>query len=107
MSKKYLTIALGLLTIMFASYAQAIEQYLKPEQFLAEVFADNVPKPQVLWLTKEVVKEVPKEPMPITCPFCSRSYILVEHNYLCPSCGAATPKELIEESQLPKTDDKP
>ena len=60
MSKKYLTIALGLLTIMFASYAQAIEQYLKPEQFLAEVFADNVPKPQVLWLTKEVVKEAEK-----------------------------------------------
>lgn len=58
-------------------------------------------------VTKEVVKEVPKEPMPITCPFCSRSYIPVEHNYLCPSCGAATPKELIEESQLPKTDDKP
>ena len=53
-------------------------------------------------VTKEVVKEVPKEPMPITCPFCSRSYIPVEHNYICPSCGAATPKDLIEESQVPK-----
>lgn len=58
-------------------------------------------------VTKEVVKEVPKEPMPITCPFCSRSYIPVEHKYICPSCGAATPKDLIEESQMPKTDDRP
>jgi DNA-directed RNA polymerase subunit RPC12/RpoP len=55
-------------------------------------------------VTKEVVKEVPKEPMPITCPFCSRSYVPVEHKYICPSCGAATPKELIEESQVPKSE---
>jgi len=53
-------------------------------------------------VTKEVVKEVPKEPMPITCPFCTRSYIPVEHKYICPSCGAATPRELIEDSQEPK-----
>ncbi|MBL8098052.1 MAG: hypothetical protein JNK81_02665 [Anaerolineales bacterium] len=53
-------------------------------------------------VTKEVIKEVPKEPMPIKCPYCSRSYIPVEHKYICPSCGGATPKELIEESQLPK-----
>ena len=52
-------------------------------------------------VTKEVIKEVPKEPMPVTCPFCTRSYIPVEQNYACPSCGAATPKELIEESQMP------
>lgn len=55
-------------------------------------------------VTKEVVKEVPKQPMPITCPFCTRSYIPVEYKYICPSCGAATPKELIEESQEPKAD---
>ena len=55
-------------------------------------------------VTKEVIKEVPKEPMPVTCPFCARSYIPVEHNYVCPSCGAATPKDLIEESQIPKAD---
>lgn len=55
-------------------------------------------------VTKEVIKEVPKEPMPITCPFCATSYIPVEHKYICPSCGAATPKELIEESQMPKDD---
>lgn len=52
-------------------------------------------------VTKEVVKEVPKEPMPVTCPFCARSYVPVEFNYVCPSCGAATPKDLIEESQMP------
>ena len=55
-------------------------------------------------VTKEVVKEVPKEPMPITCPFCSRSYIPAEHKFVCPACGAATPRELIEESQEPKSD---
>jgi hypothetical protein len=57
-------------------------------------------------VTKEVVKEVPKEPMPITCPFCTRSYVPVEYQFICPSCGAATPKELIEESQMPKADDR-
>jgi hypothetical protein len=56
-------------------------------------------------VTKEVIKEVPKEPMPITCPFCTRSYVPVEHKYICPSCGAATPKDLIEESQMPDVDD--
>jgi len=53
-------------------------------------------------VTRDVVHEVAKEPMPITCPFCTRSYIPVEHKYICPSCGAATPRELIEESQMPK-----
>lgn len=53
-------------------------------------------------VTKEVIKEVPKEPMPIKCPYCSRSYIPVEHKYICPSCGGVTPKDLIEESQMPK-----
>lgn len=52
--------------------------------------------------TKEVVKEVPKEPMPIKCPFCSRSYVPVDFKFACPNCGAATPKDLIEDSQLPK-----
>ena len=55
-------------------------------------------------VTRDVIKEVPKEPMPITCPFCARSYIPVEHKYICPSCGAATPRKLIEESQEPKGD---
>ncbi len=53
-------------------------------------------------VTRDVIKEVPKEPMPITCPFCTRSYIPVDYKYICPSCGAATPKNLIEESQEPK-----
>lgn len=53
-------------------------------------------------VSRDVVHEVAKEPMPITCPFCTRSYVPVEHKYVCPSCGAVTPKELIEESQVPK-----
>jgi len=28
----------------------------------------------------------------------------LEQNYVCPSCGAATPKDLIEESQMPDAD---
>jgi hypothetical protein len=55
-------------------------------------------------VTKEVVKEVPKEPMPVECPFCKRSYKPIEHNFVCPSCGAATPQDLIEESQMPDGD---
>ncbi|HEX6269316.1 MAG TPA: hypothetical protein VFZ43_03705 [Anaerolineales bacterium] len=55
-------------------------------------------------VTREVVKEVevPVAPRAVDCPFCGRSYVPAEHNYACPACGAATPKELIEESQSPK-----
>ena len=51
--------------------------------------------------TREVVKEVevPVAPRSIDCPYCRRSYVPADENYACPSCGAATPKELIEESQ--------
>jgi hypothetical protein len=55
-------------------------------------------------VTREVVKEVevPVAPRTIDCPFCHRSYVPAEQNYACPACGAATPPELIEESQAPK-----
>lgn len=53
-------------------------------------------------VTREVIKEVPVEPRAIDCPYCKRSYIPVEQDYACPACGAATPKELIEESEAPK-----
>lgn len=53
---------------------------------------------------REVVKEVevPVAPRAIDCPYCGRSYVPAEQNYACPACGAATPPELIEESQSPK-----
>lgn len=54
------TVVLLLLATMLATSAQAIEQYLKPEQFLAEVFADNAPKPEVLWVTKDIAKQAEK-----------------------------------------------
>lgn len=54
-------------------------------------------------VTREVVKEVPVAPRAIDCPYCKRSYVPAEQNYACPACGAATPKELIEESEAPKT----
>ena len=55
-------------------------------------------------VTREVVKEVevPVAPRAIDCPYCGRSYVPAEQNYACPACGAATPPELIEESQAPK-----
>ena len=55
-------------------------------------------------VTREVVREVevPVVPKPIDCPYCSRSYVPVDEKYICPSCGAATPDELIDESQEPK-----
>lgn len=58
-------------------------------------------------VTREVVKEVevPVAPRAIDCPFCKRSYVPANENYACPNCGAATPKELIEESQAPKPRD--
>lgn len=53
-------IGLFLLAAMVVSNVQAIEQYLKPEQFLAEVFADNAPKQETLWVTKDIAKQVEK-----------------------------------------------
>jgi len=57
-------------------------------------------------VTREVVKEktveVPVAPRSIDCPFCHHSYVPAEQNYACPSCGAPTPKELIDQSQAPK-----
>lgn len=55
-------------------------------------------------VTREVVKEVevPVAPRAIDCPYCKRSYVPAEQEYACPACGAATPQELIAESQAPK-----
>ena len=53
-------------------------------------------------VTREVVKEVPVAPRSIDCPYCGRSYVPAEQAYACPACGAATPPELIQESESPK-----
>jgi hypothetical protein len=55
-------------------------------------------------VTREVVKEVevPVAPRAIDCPYCRRSYVPAEEEYACPACGAATPPELIEDSEKPK-----
>lgn len=54
---------------------------------------------------REVIKEVevPVAPRSIDCPYCRRSYVPAEQEYACPACGAATPKELIEASESPKS----
>ncbi len=49
-------------------------------------------------VTREVVREVPTSPpapQPIQCPFCGSSYVPEKTHFECPSCGAATPKELM------------
>ena len=58
-------------------------------------------------VTREVVKqvEVPVAPRSIDCQYCGRSYVPAEQNYICPSCGAAALKEMIEESERPKSRD--
>lgn len=50
-------LVLLLLVAALAPSVQAIEQYMTPEQFLAEVFADNIPKPAVLWVTRDIAKQ--------------------------------------------------
>ena len=57
-------------------------------------------------VTREVVKEktveVPVAPKSINCPSCERGYVPSEEKYVCPSCGMPTPRELIDESELPR-----
>ncbi len=52
--------ACALLLLVMAGSAQAVQQYLTSEQFLAEVFGNEVSKPQALWLNKETAKQVEK-----------------------------------------------
>ena len=71
------------------------------------VVLGNMGRTHTREVTREVVKEVevPVAPRTIDCPFCSRSYVPADEKYICPSCGATTPEELIEESEAPKNRD--
>jgi hypothetical protein len=55
-------------------------------------------------VTKEVVKEVevPVAPRSVSCPNCNRAYVPSNEDYVCPSCGAPTPEQLIVESEKPR-----
>jgi len=68
------------------------------------VVLGNMGRTHTREVTREVVKEVevPVAPRSIDCPYCRRSYVPAENNYACPACGAATPKELIDESEAPQ-----
>jgi hypothetical protein len=57
---KYWLVCLLLLLLPAVSNAQQAGQYLSQEQFLTEVFADQIPKPDVLWLTKDIAQQAEK-----------------------------------------------
>jgi len=60
MNKNMIATTCALLLLVITGSAQAIQQYLTSEQFLAEVFGNEVSKPQALWLNKETAKQVEK-----------------------------------------------
>lgn len=60
MNKNIIVTACALLLMAMTGSAQAIQQYLTSEQFLAEVFGNETSKPQALWLNKETAKQVEK-----------------------------------------------
>ena len=68
----------------------------------AAVFLSNAGSTHTV--THEVIREVPvapPPPQPIACPSCGKPYIPAENKFTCPSCGAATPKDLLQESNTP------
>lgn len=59
---------------------------------MGPIFLGGLPGTRTV--TREVVREVPAEPVkpePISCPNCGRSYIPEENEYICPGCGAPSP----------------
>lgn len=70
--------------------------------FMGPVFVNLATPTQTV---KETVieKEVaPQPPPPVTCPFCGRSYVPRETHFACPSCGAATPQDLLQPDDAPE-----
>lgn len=59
MLRQKFTLAFALLlSALFAPAAQGREEvYLTPEQFLAEAVSAPVPKPEILWLTKDIAAQ--------------------------------------------------
>jgi hypothetical protein len=68
------------------------------------IFMGGLGRTHTREVTREVVTEVevPVAPRSIDCPYCGRSYVPAEQEYACPACGAATPPELIAQSESPK-----
>jgi len=67
----------------------------------AAVLLSNSGPTRTQVVEKEVIKEVPVAPKSIACPFCGKSYVPADSKFACPSCGAPTPKELVEQSAAP------
>lgn len=55
-----LTMGLVLTVLLLAMNAQAVEQYLTPEQFLRDATTNEELKPEVLWLTRDISQQAEK-----------------------------------------------
>lgn len=60
MIKTQLTVVLLLLATLLGTNVQAAQQYLTAEQFLTEIFSEDAPKQDVLWVTKDIAKQAEK-----------------------------------------------
>ncbi|MAJ90865.1 MAG: FMN-binding protein [Legionellales bacterium] len=60
MTKLTLYIFLFLITQIWSLHSYAKGTYLEPEKFLSDVFNNNPPNPQKLWLKKDLKKEIKK-----------------------------------------------
>lgn len=60
MIKTQLTIVLLLLATLLGTNVNAAQQYLTAEQFLTEIFSEDAPKQDVLWVTKDIAKQAEK-----------------------------------------------
>ncbi len=60
MNKSTFLLVLSFLSFQLSDGAAAKGVYLEPELFLEQVFSNNLPKPNKIWITKDVKVEVKK-----------------------------------------------
>ena len=58
MDKQILKILISVSALLFSLCVIAKDAYLEPDEFLKQAFNNNVPKPDKLWVTKEIKEDV-------------------------------------------------